>query len=100
MSKEPKVTHAWAWSDKEHPELMNISRTQYCQEVSPVVVVWQDDFLDMRRELKQLRATIAEYKALIKTCERCNKKDFHEFIRTGSLGLDYCESCFDEMGEK
>jgi hypothetical protein len=100
MNKEPKTTHAWAWSDNEHPELRNISRTKYCQEVGPVVVIWEDDYEAMRKELKQLRALTAEYKALIKVCERCGKKDFHEFVRCGSLGLDYCESCYDEMCPK
>ncbi len=43
---------------------------------------------------------LAEYKAFIATCDRCEKKDFHEFVRKGSLGLYYCESCFDAMGAK
>ena len=59
----------------------------------PAVLLWKTDYDAMVKEL-------AEYKALIKVCDRCEKKDFHEFVRCGSLGLDYCESCFDEMGEK
>jgi hypothetical protein len=53
----------------------------------------EGESIDLAKEL-------AEYKTLIKTCERCDKKDFHELVRRGSLGLEYCESCFDEMGEK
>ena len=59
----------------------------------PAVILWRLDYDALLKEL-------AEYKALIKVCDRCEKKDFHEFVRCGSLGLDYCESCFDEMGEK
>ena len=40
---------------------------------------------------------LAEYKALIKVCDRCNKKECAEFVYPGKDGLEYCQTCYDDM---
>jgi hypothetical protein len=91
-----KITKCWIEPDRDDcPNVYDDNAISSCDYHGhrATVVMWQSDYDALLKDL-------AEYKALIKTCDRCNAKDFHEFVRCGSLGLDYCESCFDEMGEK
>jgi hypothetical protein len=44
-----------------------------------------------------LAKELAEYKALIKNCDRCGIKECAEFVYAGKDGLEYCQTCYDDM---